>query len=65
MSVIVADQFNRFEFLKACGSTLKVPNVDDSFQWIGERVRILCNHSDLYVRSLYPLLPKVKDLCAY
>ena len=50
---------SRFQFLKACGSTLKVPNVGEDFEWIGERIRILSAHSDLYVRSLHPLLSKV------
>ena len=49
----------RFEFMKACGSSLKVLNVATGFQWIGERVRLLSLQSDLHVRSLYPLLPKV------
>lgn len=52
----------RLQFLKACGATLKVPNVEEGFEWIGERVRLISSHSDLYVRSLHPLLPKVIPL---
>ena len=48
--------------MKACGATLKVPNVEEGFEWIGERVRLISSHSDLYVRSLHPLLPKVIPL---
>ena len=49
----------RFEYLKACGTTLIVPNVAPGFQWNGERIRLLSHHSCLYIRSLYPLLNKV------
>jgi hypothetical protein len=49
----------RFEYLKACGASLKVPNVAPGFQWGAERVRLISQHSSLYVRALYPILSKV------
>ena len=47
----------RFQFLKACGSCLKVPSVDSEFHWTSERVKMISQSSDLYIKSQYPLLP--------
>ena len=37
----------RFEYFKACGAVLKVPNVASGFHWCAERVRLISQQSNL------------------
>ena len=54
----MCNSLSRFQFMKACYGTLKVPNVPGSHSWSADKVKAFSTAGDVYIRAFHPLKEK-------